>query len=129
MKITSINAFKAQYTHNTQTDESKNVLKSNIQSRNVPMLNQLQTNQLIDYNYGHLLVNKKNNVSFKGIEKIGSIVPSVIKRIPFEERLASLYEIIGSSDVIVARRSAEGESLRAPLCSLYVKTEVRNRKV
>ncbi len=105
MKITSINTFKAQYTHNTQTDESKNVLKSNIQSRNVPMLNQLQTNQLIDYNYGHLLINKKNNVSFKGIEKIGSIVPAVIKKIPFEERLASLYEIISASDVIVAAKN------------------------
>lgn len=105
MKITSINTFKTLYAKNIQPDESKKALKNNIYSNIVPELNRYQTNPLIDYNYGHLLVNKKNNVSFKGIEKIGTLIPSVIKNLPFEERLASLYEIIGSSDVIVAAKN------------------------
>ncbi len=105
MKITSINTYKTNYGKHIQINEPQNVLNNNLQSCNTNMTSQQQMNPLIDYNYGHLLINKNNRIAFKGIEKIGSLIPSVIKEIPFEERIASLYEIIGSSDLILAARN------------------------
>ncbi len=60
---------------------------------------------LCDKNYGILTAKSYKPVAFKGIKEISSLVPSVIKKIPFEQRLASLYEIIDKNDVILISKS------------------------
>lgn len=61
---------------------------------------------LADIHYNQLLVKPANEqISFKGIEKVGSAITSAIKSIPFEERLASLVEIIDGNDIIVAAKN------------------------
>ncbi len=62
--------------------------------------------KLADIHYNQLLVKQKNDaISFKGVQQIGKLAPSIIKTIPFEERLASLVEIIDSNDLIVAAKN------------------------
>lgn len=64
------------------------------------------TVNLADIHYNQLLVKPANEqISFKGIEKVGSVITSAIKSIPFEERLASLVEIIDGNDIIVAAKN------------------------
>ena len=102
MKITPVtyyNTFRLNINPNCTAAKPDNNTPRNI--------SQLPVTQLQDYNYGKLLVNNKNNISFKGIEKISTLIPSVIKGIPFEERVASIYEILGNADVIIAARSKQ----------------------
>ncbi len=62
--------------------------------------------QLADIHYNRLLVKPKSDeISFKGVQQVGKVLPSVIKSIPFEERLASLVEIIDTNDLIVAAKN------------------------
>lgn len=62
--------------------------------------------KLADIHYNQLLVKSANEeISFKGVPQVGKIVPALIKSIPFEERLASLVEIIDTNDLIVAAKN------------------------
>lgn len=80
--------------------------QTNTQNHTTPCITNNGLSMLKDTTYGQLLVKPvSKKVSFTGIEKLGEMVPEVIKKIPFEERLGSLMEIIDSNDVIIAAKT------------------------
>lgn len=100
MQITSLRTYPKPITQ-------KKIQNLSIKTSNSPkQANYTNSTLLSDANYGSLLVNKQTpGVAFKGTEKVGKLVPEIIKKIPFEERLASIVEIIGNNDIIVAAKN------------------------
>lgn len=113
MQIAQITNYTA--ASKSKINANKTIFKRNSNNTN-PHQNTFKTDSLLllsDTNRGSLLVNKKNiaqafqteHISFKGVEKIPMLVPEIIKKIPLEERIGSLMEIMTNNDVIVAAKN------------------------
>lgn len=101
MKITQVNTYTSfKRTNNANPGFKYNTVQPETNGYK-------QSNMLYDTNYSKLLINKPvtTPLSFKGAEKIPKIMADTISKIPFEERLASLVEILDKDTVILVSES------------------------
>lgn len=118
MKITPVQAYKT----NPQAFISQHkAQQSNVMPQH-PINSQKPALTLVDTNYNQLLINKKTT-NFTGINKTSL---QLVKQIPLEDRLASMFEVFRRGDLIMTGKNLQ-EAKKAISNSIDMITHVIKR--